>query len=142
MSTLLEQMWAQDEDVGWLVRQIPYVRFLGVEAQVADGEVRTQLPFEEHIVGNHRLPAMHGGVVGAMLEITAVLQVVHQARCVRIPKTVDVSFDYLRSAGPRPTHGRAVVVRLGRRAANVRAEVWQDDPAKPVATARAHLLMQ
>ena len=39
-------------------------------------------------------------------------------------------------------HARALVTRQGRRVVNVRVEAWQDDPAKPIATANALLLIK
>jgi acyl-coenzyme A thioesterase PaaI-like protein len=39
------------------------------------------------------------------------------------------------------TFARAIITKHGRRVANVRAEAWQDDPARPVAAAHAHFLL-
>ena len=140
---LLDEMRerGQGRDVAWLVEQIPYARFLGLEVELVGEEVMTVLPFAEHNVGNTNLPAVHGGAVGAVLEITAVLQLIHDTASERLPKTIDVSIDYLRSAGPRTTYGRAIVTRRGRRVANVRAELWQESRDKPVAVAHGHFLL-
>ncbi len=99
------------------------------------------LPFKEHLIGNTNLPAIHGGAVGAMLEMTAVLQLIYDTSCERLPKTVDVSFDYLRSARGLTTFGRAIVTRQGRRVANVRTELWQEERHKPVAAGHGHFLL-
>ena len=56
-------------------------------------------------------------------------------------RSVDITIDYLRSAGPLTTHARAHIVRQGRRVVSARAEMWQDDPAKPVASFRGHFLL-
>ena len=129
-------------DPAALLAQIPYAQFLGLEARIEADRVITHLPFAEHLVGNTNLPALHGGVVGAVLEITAVLQLLYDTACERLPKTVDVSFDYLRSARAMPTYGGANVTRHGRRVANVRCELWQDDPNKPVAACHGHYLLK
>ena len=109
----------------------PYAGFLGVEASWIDGAVTVVLPFRPSLIGNTSLPAMHGGVLAGLLELTALmtLATVSASR----PTTVDFTIEYLRSAGPRDTHVRATIRRLGRRFANVDAVAWQDDPAKPVA---------
>ncbi len=140
---LLEEMRERGEgqDVPWLIERIPYARFLGMKAELIGDEVMTILPFEEHIIGNVNLPAVHGGAVGAMLEITATMQLIHDLSSERLPKTIDISIDYLRSAGPKTLYGRAIVTRRGRRVANVRTELWQDSRDKPVATAHGNFLL-
>ncbi len=140
---LLDEMHARGDgrDVVWLLQQIPYARFLGLQVELVGEEVMTVLPFAEHLVGNTNLPAVHGGAVGAVLEITAQLQLIHDTDSERLPKTIDVSIDYLRSVGPKTTYGRAIVTRRGRRVANVRVELWQDSRDKPVAAAHGHFLL-
>ena len=44
--------------------------------------------------------------------------------------------------GPRDVIAAAKVTKQGRRMVNVYAEAWQDDRAKPVATANAHFLIK
>jgi uncharacterized protein (TIGR00369 family) len=109
----------------------PYVGFLGVEAGWVDGEVAVVLPYRPALIGNTSLPALHGGVLGGFLELTALVTLA--ATSAASPRTVDFTIEYLRSAGPRDTHARATIRRLGRRFANVDAVAWQDDPSKPVA---------
>ena len=128
-------------DMQAIIQRIPYATFLGLEVDQQGDEIITVLPFAEHLVGNVNLPAIHGGVVGAVLEMTATLQLLYDTACERLPKTVDVSFDYLRSAQNKTTYGRAIVTRQGRRVANVRTELWQDSRDKPVAAGHGHYLL-
>ena len=130
------------QDMQAVLEHIPYARFLGVQVQQQGNEVITVLPFKEEIVGNVRLPAIHGGVIGALLEITSVLQLLFETSCQRLPKTVDVNFDYLRSGKSATTFGRAIVNRQGRRVANVRSELWQDDREKPIALSQGNYLLK
>ena len=132
----------QGRDMVAVVEHIPYARFLGVEVQQLGSEVITVLPFGDHLVGNPILPAIHGGVIGAFLEITCVLQLLFETACERLPKTIDVNFDYLRSGRAVTTYGRAIVNRQGRRVANVRAEIWQENRDKPVALCQGHFLLK
>ncbi len=129
------------QDLGALLDHIPYAKFLGLQVLQQGNEITTILPFSEHLVGNTNLPAIHGGAVGAMLEMTAVLQLIFDTACERLPKTVDVSFDYLRSARAATIYGRAIVTRQGRRVANVRTELWQEERHKPVAAGHGHFLL-
>ena len=114
---------------------------MGLQVDQQGDEVITVLPFAEHLVGNSRLPAMHGGAVGAMLEMTATLQLLYDTACERLPKTIDVSFDYLRSVRALTTYGRAIVTRQGRRVASVRCELWQEHRGRPVAASHGHFLL-
>ena len=128
-------------DMQAVLDQIPYAGFLGVEADQKGNELTTVLPFSNHLVGNVSLPALHGGAVGAFLEITAVTQLLLDSACERLPKTVDFSVDYLRSMRPVPAYGRAIVTKHGRRVANVRTEMWQEERARPVAIGHGHFLL-
>ena len=115
-----------------LVERIPYARFIGLRTERDEEGLVCVLPFKEAIVGNAALPAVHGGVVGALLEMTALLALIEEGD-ERTAKSINFSTDYLRSAGPHETRARAEIVKLGRRIANVRVIAWQDDPERPVA---------
>ncbi len=129
------------QDMQALLDSIPYARFLGIMAERKGNEVTTILPFKDHLIGNVMLPAIHGGVIGAFLEITATVQLLFDNQCERLPKTIDISIDYLRSGRAVDTYGRAIVTRHGRRVANVRSEIWQEERARPIAAAHGHYLL-
>jgi len=120
---------------------IPYARFLGVEAERTDGVLECVLPFRQEIVGNAALPAVHGGVLGAFLELTALLRLLDENAGGPVPKPITFSIDYLRSAGPLPTRARAEIFKLGRRIANVRVVAWQDDRSRPVVAGNGKFLL-
>lgn len=120
---------------------IPYARFLDVRLEDDPAGIVCVLPFRDDLVGNAALPALHGGVVGAFLELTALVQAIELGDTERVPKPINFSVDYLRSAGPRETRGRAEVVKHGRRIANVRVIAWQEDPGKPVAAGIGNFLL-
>lgn len=125
-----------------LLQAIPFAKLLGVTATTDDaGRVIAHMAFAEHLIGNTRLPALHGGTIGAFLEMTAIIQLIADMERPGLPKTVDITVDYLRSGRPRDTFARAIVAKHGRRVANVRVEAWQDDPTRPIATAHGHFLL-
>jgi uncharacterized protein (TIGR00369 family) len=140
---MLAELRAQGRgrDMQAVAEQIPYARFLGIQVDRKGNEITVVLPFDEHLIGNVVLPALHGGAIGALLEITAILQLLHDNACERLPKTIDLSVDYLRSGRPQPTYGRAIVTRHGRRVANVRSEIWQDARSEPIAVSHGHYLL-
>ena len=50
-----------------LVEGVPYIRFLGVEFDRRGDELTAVLPFTDSLIGNPRLPALHGGATAAFL---------------------------------------------------------------------------
>ena len=97
---------------------IPYAGFLGLRAEETGGGLCGVMPFAEHLIGNPTIPALHGGAIGAFLELTATAELA--GRCNgRLPRTIGVTVDYLRSGRGLDTYARAEVKRMGRRIANV-----------------------
>jgi len=142
-----------------LVEGVPYIRFLNIGFDRRGDELTGVLNFDEKLIGNPLLPALHGGVTAAFLEVTAVITLsweyfypriesgeidaedIARDKAVRFPKTVDFTVDYLRSGLPRDAYARAFVSRSGRRYASVRVEAWQDNHTRPFAQATGHFLM-
>ncbi|ETW11691.1 hypothetical protein ATO8_15628 [Roseivivax marinus] len=138
---------------------VPYIQFLGIQFDRRGDELTALLPFRDELIGNPFLPAIHGGVTAAFLEVTAVISLSYQwlwedvesgelrveeleaGNLPRLPKTIDFTVDYLRSGLPRDAYARARVTRSGRRYASVQAEAWQDNRDRPMAQATAHFLM-
>ena len=129
-------------DLQQLVDAIPYCQFLGIEVDRKGTELTTILRFDKKLIGNPVLPALHGGVVGAFLEVTAVIQLMLEAESEELPKPVDIGIDYLRSGRPVDTYARAIVTKQGRRVCNVRAEAWQDEHTRPIAALHGHFLIK
>lgn len=121
--------------------RIPYATFLGVRAELKGDELTLVLPFSDHLVGNPLLPALHGGVVGALMELTALTQLAIASRSDKFPKTIDIGVDFLRSGRPTDTYARARVIKIGRRIANVQAEAWQNERNQPIAAMHGHFLL-
>jgi len=128
-------------DPARLAQAIPYSEFMGISARLVDGELRGRLAYSDHLIGNSSLPALHGGTLSALLESTAIFQILWEAETLVLPKTINITVDFLRSGRPVDTWARGIITRQGRRVANVRAEAWQDDPAAPIAIAHAHFLI-
>jgi len=124
-----------------VLNAIPYARFLGVGVERIAGGLECVLPFREAIVGNPMLPAVHGGVIGAFLELTAIMRLIDESGTDHVPKPINFAIDYLRSAGPTTTRARADIFKLGRRIAVVHVLAWQDDPARPVASGNGKFLL-
>jgi uncharacterized protein (TIGR00369 family) len=132
----------RSDDVKAMLARIPYANFLGVTVELAGDEMTAILPFGTHIIGNPVLPAIHGGVLGAFMEITALAQLRVSEGPARQPRVIDVSIEYLRSGRPLTTYARAEIKKVGRRIANVHVEAWQDQRSAPIAALRGHFLVQ
>jgi uncharacterized protein (TIGR00369 family) len=128
-------------DPEMLIAAIPYCRHLGVSARLDGDVVILTMPFAEQLVGNPILPALHGGVIGSLLETAAIAQVIYETSAVKLPKPVDITVDYLRSGRAMTSYAKARLAKQGRRVINVHAEMWQEDEAKPIAALRGHFLL-
>lgn len=140
---------ADNGDFAAIVEQIPYAKWIGmtVEAAPTSAEVDAAvglvgvLRYSDMLVGNPALPALHGGTIGALLESTAIFEVLRARASAVMPRTINITIDYLRSGKPVDTFCAATITKQGRRIVNVRAEAWQDDRGAPIAAAHAHFLV-
>ncbi len=149
----------RDAALAALAGSIPYATFLGIRFDRRGDELTATIPFSEKLIGNPVIPALHGGGTAAFLGVTAIVELgwaylwgeIESGRIdattlsaetlPALPKTIDITVDYLRSGLPRDGYARAFVTRSGRRYASVRVEAWQDNRDKPYAQAVGHFLM-
>ncbi len=120
---------------------IPYAGWLGLTYEERDGHLLGKLCYSDMLVGNPVLPALHGGTLGALLESTAIFEIMWRQESIVLPKTINVTIDFLRSGRPVDTYATATITKHGRRVIAVRAEAWQDDRSRLIATANAHFLV-
>ncbi|HID06992.1 MAG TPA: PaaI family thioesterase [Armatimonadetes bacterium] len=149
----------RDTALNALTKSIPYASFLGIEFDRRGDELTAILPFDQKLIGNPILPALHGGGTAAFLEVAAIIELgwahlwqeiesgridasaLNVETLPQLPKTIDITVDYLRTGLPRDGYARATVIRAGRRYATVRVEAWQDNRERPFAQAVGHFLM-
>jgi len=134
---------------------VPYIGFLDIRFERHGDELTAVLPFQDRNIGNPMLPALHGGVTAAFLEVAAIIElswaatwedmesgkIADDAARILLPKTIDFTVDYLRAGLPRDAYARARVNRSGRRYASVSVEAWQDNRSRMFAQATGHFLM-
>jgi acyl-coenzyme A thioesterase PaaI-like protein len=135
-----------------VLSHMPYGANMGVEIAALEADALVcRLPFDESLIGNTELPALHGGALASCMEIVAMLEVARR-QLARIdltenlgenlsedlakdlPVPVNVTVQYLRSADALDCHVRAEVLKLGRRSNTVLCRLWQGDESKPVAS--------
>ena len=141
-SPVFESELLRDAALEKLIDGIPYAKFLGITVERMGDELTTTMHFDDKLIGNPMLPALHGGVIGALMEVTAIIQLAWLAPDNALPKTIDIGIDFLRSGKPLSTYARAIIFKPGRRVANIRVEAWQEERARPIAALHGHFLMR
>lgn len=116
---------------------IPYARCLAMELDgLADGVAEISMPYNAELIGDPDTKVVHGGVVSALMDTccgTAVIA--HPADPIQTA-TIDLRIDYMRGANPGDRlMARAECYKMTRSVAFVRAEAFDADLDRPVATA-------
>ncbi|SHI19147.1 PaaI family thioesterase [Ferrimonas marina] len=133
---------AANNDYSAVLANVPYAQFLGMECDRFGDELVFRLPAQESNLGNPMLPALHGGVIAGFMEMAATVQLMVMMQTTKVPKIVDFSIDYLRAGYARESYCECKITRQGRRVANVSISSWQTNRKQPIATARAHFLIE
>jgi acyl-coenzyme A thioesterase PaaI-like protein len=107
----------------------PMAQWLGAER--TDRPSVYRLRFAEHHIGNPFVRALHGGVVGSMLELAAQLEIARLKDGAR-SELVSSATDYFRVTKDADLLARVDVVRIARRLAFVDVWCWQDSEDIPV----------
>jgi uncharacterized protein (TIGR00369 family) len=127
------------DDVAGPFANSPFARFLDVRIGDDGG---LMMPFSRKIIGNPLLPAIHGGMTGAFLETAAIVGVTRELGAAVPPKPIGLTINYLRSGRALDSFARVSIVKQGRRIVAFEAQAWQDDPAKPIASAFGHFMLR
>lgn len=121
----------------------PYAHALGITVDHAEHGVPVlALDFAERVMG--RPGFVQGGALSGLLEIAAIVAVQAElAKRGEVPplKPVNVTIDFMRNAEAQRTFAVGRVVRAGRRLVNVRAEAWQDDRGRVIASAWMNVML-
>ena len=124
-----------------LVQSIPYARFLNLRIDIKGDAFTCILPFDQKLIGNPVLPALHGGATGGFLECAGMFYLLLQTETQSLPKTIDFNIDYLRTGLAQDTYANVVMVKQGRRVADLRIEAWQSSPDKPIALGHCNFML-
>ncbi len=129
---------AREQIIAWFEDGIPFNRFLGLKVDALEsGYGVLRAPWREHLVGDTLRPAVHGGVLSALLDTAGGLVCFTMLEGPKdVVSTVDLRVDYLR---PGPTGADIVcearVIRMGNRVAVARMEIYSGalpPPALPI----------
>lgn len=103
-----------------------------LQAQPADDQGIYRLKFAEHHIGSPFVRALHGGVVGALMELVAEAEVAAKNPGQRL-ELVSSAINYLRVTKDADLLARVAIVRIARRLAFVDVWCWQQNEETPIA---------
>ena len=127
------------EIVEFMEKEIPCNRVLGIRVEELElGFAKLVIPFREDLVGDKRRPAIHGGVISALIDTCGGTAVwTHFTKEDRI-STVDIRVDYLSPGPDSDIYAESEVKRLGNRVGVTHTKVYSaQDKSKIVAEGRA-----
>lgn len=118
----------------------PYARLLGLTLARKDGRAIVSMPPGNGVAG--RPGFLHGGAISGLLDYAAWVTLSDAVENGARIKPIAITVDFMRGGKMEPAHASALIVREGRRIANVVATAWQDDEAKPIASANIKFLIE
>jgi uncharacterized protein (TIGR00369 family) len=118
---------------------VPFNRWMGMKLVECElGCALTVMPFKEDLIGDFMRPAIHGGIISALLDATGGTAVFTHLSMYDRVSTVDLRVDFLRPGRPEQLFCRARLVRMGNRVAVVSCTCFHaGEEHEPVAMAMA-----
>jgi uncharacterized protein (TIGR00369 family) len=93
---------------------VPFNRFLGIRVgSIEPGHARLELPFRPELIGDPMRPALHGGVISALLDTCGGAAVWSNVSPTDRVSTIDLRVDYLRPGLSELLVAESRVLRLG-----------------------------
>ena len=117
----------------------PYARTLGLTLSRETGRALITMAPGEGVSG--RPGFLHGGAISGLLDYAAWVTLIDALAGEGRIKPISITVDFMRGGKLEDAHAAAQIVRLGRRIASVVATAWQEDEAKPIASANLKFLI-
>lgn len=118
----------------------PFHRWLGVTLRECgpDG-IAIVMPWRKEMISNPALPAVHGGVLAALIDLTGFYTVLAAGHV--CTSTADIHVDYHRPAGRETLIARGTIMRIGKRLSVAEVRV-SGDTGKLLASGRGAYTMK
>jgi len=126
------------------VQAIPFSAELSMSVDlIENGFAIMSMPYDTRLIGNSDTAIIHGGAVTALLDTCSGAAVMSHSAAPLITSTLDFRMDYMRSATPKHRiTANAECYHVTRSVAFVRATAYDEDEARPVATAAGAFTVQ
>ena len=109
----------------FMTEGVRFNSFLGIQIRDLDlGFARMAIPFREELMGDPLRPALHGGVISALMDVVGGTALLTQLAPGERLSTVDLRIDYLRPAGKVELVSEGTVLRVGGRVGVVRIQTF------------------
>ena len=106
---------------------LPFNKWLGIKVEdLAEGRVKLRIPFKPELIGDPRRPALHGGVLSTLVDVTGGFAVWTSCHLEDRIATIDLGVDYLRPAPARNLYAEASIRLLGNRVGNAQVIVTSE----------------
>jgi uncharacterized protein (TIGR00369 family) len=132
-------MEGYEEMVRFMEREIPFNEHMGVEVvEIRPGYASLKVQYKDQLLGDAKRPALHGGVISALVDACGGLAVWSNFTLSERIATIDLRVDFLRPAGKDRLTAESFVRLLGNRVGNVSTLVYSgEDRQRPVAEGRS-----
>lgn len=105
---------------------IPFNKLLGIKVEALEpGHALLHIPYHADLVGDPARPALHGGVMSAMIDAAGGVAVFASLDKMGPVATIDLRVDYLRAGLLEDLWCDATVIRAGNRVAVTSMRVFQ-----------------
>ena len=123
----------------FMAEQIPFNRVLGIEVgELKEGYARLEIPFKPELIGDPFKPAIHGGVLSALIDACGGAAVFTLITPPDTISTIDLRIDYLRPGATKRLICASTVARMGNRVASVDSKIFHPEaPDRLIATGKA-----
>lgn len=120
--------FAPEQVLHVMEHNVPFNRLLGIRGEsVGVGRGVLVLPVRAEFVGDGRRPALHGGVLSALIDTAGVVAAWSALTAGETVSTVDLRVDFLEPAGlGGPLRAEAELLRKGHRVCHVGIRCTQD----------------
>jgi len=122
-----------DDIVRFIEDEVPFDKYLGIKVEaLGEGFARLLISFRNEFIGDTRRPALHGGVISALIDTCG--GAATWTLCTRADRisTVDMRVDYLRPGPNRDILAEATVQRMGNRVSVVHIRVFEADDEETI----------
>ena len=119
------------------INLVPHCKALGMKLTlVEDGVAEMELTYDRRLVGDPETGVLHGGAISALMDTCCGTAAMSHPSSPAGTATIDLRIDYMRAATPgQNVTTRAECYHITRSVAFVRATAFDEDRARPVATA-------